>query len=1114
MQIDHKLLTLNKKNNICFDKDGVHAEFLPSGDLFEFTNGYQMINQFVGSSHEGSVSNIYLRIYDKNDIITKAIPLRGLQSKSNLSVSKDGLHFSGKEDNINYHLSFILGNSGKWFWKITVTGDKTVDFLYVQDIGCADKGGILTNELYMSQYLGHKIFDSKNGFVVTSRQNLSQGGKNPYIAQGSIGVKTTNYSTDAMQFYGTMYKTTNIPALLYCDLPNKNYQYELSLTALQTEKIKLSNNKTTFAFFGHTIENHPNAVESIYKYDEILSEYNHLAINNEEKIVNQIKLNDNFASPLSGLPLSEKEVNTLFKDIHLAEYDKETNKLLSFFAQDHTHVVLQEKEYNLERPHGHIITSLIELNSIPQGLITSTNYMYGIFNCQTVCGNTSFNKLVSASRGLLNILKNTGQRIFVKYNNKYRILTMPSAYEMGLNYSKWYYKLDNDMIIITVYSDANSQNINLVLESLSKIKYDYIVTNQLVCGEHEYVLPLVQETKNNVVCLYPNDDTFIKNSTPDLKYEIAVFAKNYSFSNDEVFFEEPTTINNTLLCISIKNESDFSICINGTTNKKELLTQTAPTISKQKIEFNKYLDFYKNLLNNTELKLENNEEIEKLNETLYFYAHNALVHYAVPHGLEQPGGAAWGTRDVCQGPFELFLSLGHFEIVKKILIKIFSVQSKSHGEWPQWFMFDNYTMSADDCHGDIVFWPIKAIADYITKSQDFSILQELAPYKDTTTQESILEHLKIAIKSIKNRFIGDTGLITYDGGDWDDTLQPVNNELKNNLISSWTVCLAYQSLNTFASVIEKINHEFYNELKSLCEKIKTSFNKYLLVDDIIAGFGYKNNDKIELMLHPKDNTTGIHYRLLPMTRSIISELVDKKQAENNSKTIDEKLMCPDGARLMDAPAEYSGGISKIFARAEQATNVGREISLQYVHAHIRYIEAMAKLGYSEKAYNSLFTINPIKISTTVKNAMTRQANAYFSSSEGMFFDRYEYKKDFYKLKDGSIPVRGGWRIYSSGGGIYINQLLTNVLGISINADSLVLNPCLPQKLNGLEVKINIYNNPITIKYNISNNLNNITKILVDGKVFKPTLLSQSYKNAYACIDNDVIKECSVIELFI
>ena len=39
-------------------------------------------------------------------------------------------------------------------------------------------------------------------------------------------------------------------------------------------------------------------------------------------------------------------------------------------------------------------------------------------------------------------------------------------------------------------------------------------------------------------------------------------------------------------------------------------------------------------------------------------AQNAMIHLTVPHGLEQYTGAAWGTRDVCQGPVEFLLALG------------------------------------------------------------------------------------------------------------------------------------------------------------------------------------------------------------------------------------------------------------------------------------------------------------------------------------------------------------------------------------------------------------------------------------------------------------------------
>ena len=102
---------------------------------------------------------------------------------------------------------------------------------------------------------------------------------------------------------------------------------------------------------------------------------------------------------------------------------------------------------------------------------------------------------------------------------------------------------------------------------------------------------------------------------------------------------------------------------------------------------------------------------------------------------------------------------------------------------------------------------------------------------------------------------------------------------------------------------------------------------------------------------------------------------------------------------------YRGGVSTNFKRAEQAANFGREIGLQYVHAHIRYTEAMAKIGQRDKTWQALMQINPVQLKEVVHNAELRQANAYFSSSDGDFKTRYESQENFGKLKDGSIGVK-------------------------------------------------------------------------------------------------------------
>ena len=92
---------------------------------------------------------------------------------------------------------------------------------------------------------------------------------------------------------------------------------------------------------------------------------------------------------------------------------------------------------------------------------------------------------------------------------------------------------------------------------------------------------------------------------------------------------------------------------------------------------------------------------------------------------------------------------------------------------------------------------------------------------------------------------------------------------------------------------------------------------------------------------------------------------------------------------MDRPIEYHGGLETIFRRAESSAFFGREIGLMYVHSHLRYAEAMSLLSQAEAVWDALLVANPIAVTDRLENASLRQRNAYFSSSDAAFPDRYE-----------------------------------------------------------------------------------------------------------------------------
>jgi cellobiose phosphorylase len=189
-----------------------------------------------------------------------------------------------------------------------------------------------------------------------------------------------------------------------------------------------------------------------------------------------------------------------------------------------------------------------------------------------------------------------------------------------------------------------------------------------------------------------------------------------------------------------------------------------------------------------------------------------------------------------------------------------------------------------------------------------------------------------------------------------------------------------------------------------------------------------------------------------MTRSILAGLFSPEQAQHHLRLIREHLLFDDGVRLMDRPVAYHGGVERTFRRAESAAFFGREIGLMYVHAHLRYAEAMAVLGEADALWEALQVVNPAGVGARVTNATPRQRNAYFSSSDAEFADRYEASREWARVRAGTIPAEGGWRIYSSGPGLYLNALLRHALGMRRLFGKRVEMPVVPASVGKLRIE--------------------------------------------------------------
>lgn len=1044
------------------ENGGTTVSFLETGDLYEIMHGNIMVNQLNGNPLDGSCNQIYLRVYNGASI--QSVPMIGSNSKSKFQLSKEQASWSGTFLDVSYRVDFQIAKSGIWFWQVTVNGSgQTIDVVYGQDIGNATKGAVQSNEAYMSQYVDHHVTKENDAITISSRQNQPQEGNFPVIEQGSLNPLVA-FSTDGYQFFGRDYKETNQAVALTQEmLANEVYQYEFAYIALQTERFEMMDQEMVFVFYGAPIENQQSVIQQPLISKEVIKEnYDSLKIENN---AGQGKVSEkNIGDTITGETFSEKERNQLFPTQNLVE--TVDGQIASFFTDEYHHVVLKEKEVAMERAHGHILLSGTELD-VKHPVLSTTVYMYGIFNSQIVLGNTSMNKLMSNSRNSLNVMKQSGQRIYIKQGDLWRLLTMPSAFEMGLNSATWYYKLENDIITVRTFTLCDTREVITEIKSQQKRHYTFAVTNHLVMNADEEEPAYTINKVKDLVTVKASTDSVIHQEYPELTYYFSL-DKSFELTDESLFL--PNESSERLAVFVIEEQSAFSMHIQGT------LTGEAYDVvdTTYQSENDQFLTFVNDLLNHFKLA-HATEEVETMNVLARWYTHNMLVHYLSPHGLEQYGGAAWGTRDVSQGPTEFFFAVNRPEVVRSIIQNVYANQFENDGNWPQWFMFDRYEkQKADESHGDVIVWPMKIVADYLAKTKDFGILDEEIAYTDRSTflktkdRYRLFDHVKKEVQFIEDNFLEGTYLSCYSDGDWDDTLQPYDNKLKKYMASSWTVALTYQVVKKLADLLKEVDAEYGEHLYELALNIKKDFETYILSSETIPGFVYmEDTEHVEFMIHPTDKKTGIQYRLLPMTRSMIAELLTTEQVEHHYAIIKEHLEFPDGVRLMNRPAVYRGGVSTNFKRAEQSANFGREIGLQYVHAHIRFTEAMAKLGKTDETWQALHRINPIQLKNHVKNAEIRQANAYFSSSDGDFKTRYDAQENFGKLKTGQVGVKGGWRIYSSGPGIYMNQLLTNVLGIREDRENVIFDPVLPDSLNGLKMTYQLAGKDVQIIFHLT-----------------------------------------------
>ncbi|GAB2774995.1 1,2-beta-oligoglucan phosphorylase [Terrabacter koreensis] len=1092
---------------------GLFAEILDNGALRRLEAFGTSLLLHPATVAEAGLANVHLRVHRPDGIARQ--PLLGPGSGSVVTPTDDGVVVTGRHEGLRYRLVFRLGTDASapatWHWQVELTNTTgepvTADVVLTHDPALAPLGNVRINEYYVSQYLDiTPVATAGHGTAVAVRQNMP-GERVPWLMVGTTGTGT-GWATDALQLVTRTERGVVWSGLDVADLPSTRLQHEHSLIALQDAPATIAPADSHHTgFWGVALDDHPEATsDDDASWAEIAvaatqtpwapaGDGAHGRDGDGDSVPATLwSTSPSFASQ----PLSREQLHAagLLTDRQHVETADDGTELA--WTVRGGQLVLPAKELAVLRPHGHLLRTGDAFTPDSRSL-ASTVWMSGTFHSQVTRGHVGRNAVVTGRRTYLGLQRAHGIRLFVEdAEGAWSLLETPSAWFTGLDHCTWWYAATSGPLV-TVTSSAPTHQHALTLSVGQDGAAPRRVLLAVQVADDLSDAPAVDVSSEHLDVTTAGDPRPWRVSWTgagdaeigDARLQSDGEARGRGWVT--VLFDPAPHVQ-----VTVESAPEAGEAPEGeVTPAGEQLGQAFWDRAGHAVS-----------LDGTGLG-DDDTRAAHLSAALPWFTHNAFVHYLSPRGLEQFSGGAWGTRDVCQGPVGLLTALGRQESVRDVLLRVFRAQN-ARGDWPQAFEFlpPLPESGQQDSHGDVVFWPVLAAGDYLRTTGDASLLDEPVAFVGDDALEPaapVAEHLRRAVARIAECTVPGSPLPAYGHGDWNDSLQPADPHLAANLVSTWTAVLQTQALRTLAEGLHAVGATggsvaLAADADELAERTHDALLDQLASDPVLPGYLLHHDDgRLEPLVHPTDERTGLRYGVLPWIHAIGADLLTPEQARHHLDLIEEHLLGPDGARLFDRPVSYVGGPMSVFQRAEASTFWGREIGLMYMHAHLRYAEALARVGDGDALLTALAKASPVGLESLVPQARPRQTTCYYSSSDGAFTDRYDASERYAALMAGDVPLEGGWRVYSSGPGLVLRLVTEVLLGIRQRGDDVEIDPVLPpggdDGRRELAAHLPVAGRDLAVRYVLGLEGHGVRRVTVGGRELDLRPLSNPYRRA-------------------
>ena len=568
-------------------------------------------------------------------------------------------------------------------------------------------------------------------------------------------------------------------------------------------------------------------------------------------------------------------------------------------------------------------------------------------------------------------------------------------------------------IFVPEKDNVKIQKISITNKKKSKCDYEITYTLDPVLGVSSEV------DSSNILSKVFKEAIVLKNPYSKEFSKVISYVKGISYNNEDRIKFIYDLENYKLICkLSLKPEEtlQFSILLGSfeSLDSKHFEEQFDNIITKYSNIKNIELE-YKNNLYYWQEKVIGNIKTE--DKYINIMANGWLLYQTIvcrlfaKSAFYQSGGAI-GYRDQLQDTMALISS---WPEKTRLQIVLHSSKQFEKGDVLHWW-HEHTGAGIRTYFSDDYLWLAYVLCEYIEKTKDMTILEEVTPYledkdmgdhrelyevfRETGTYASVYEHAKKAITYSLSRINKDNGLLDIGDGDWNDGFSNIRGQ------SVWLTLFMIDILKKFACVSNYMKDE---EMIGIC-----NINRKNLKENVIKN-AYEHEHFVRAFFENGEilgsfTNDECKVDLISQTWAVIAlkeftevnEMLDKSIETVEKYLIDDeemiiKLLYPPFDKPKNNPGYIKAYVPGI-----------RENGGQYTHAATWLPKAYFALGNDKKGLQMLKYLCPIYHSDTKE-----KADKYMVEPYAMAADIYSNPEHL---------GRGGWTWYTGSSSWYFKVI--------------------------------------------------------------------------------------------